>query len=151
MNDLYGLFVVLHVLSAVVGMGPTFVFPLIRKSATTGSQLRFVVGLIQKLEPLPNIGGVVLVVSGILLMVMNKTGISLMWLNVSIILLIVMLVLLIGFIGPRMKKATQLALSSQGEQIPAEYIQSMKAITPLEKAVQAIIVAVIVLMVLQPF
>jgi len=151
MNSLYGLFVVLHVLAAVVGMGPTFVFPLIRKSATNGSQLRFAVGLIQKLEQLPNIGGAVLVVTGILLMILNKTGLSLMWLNVSIVLLIVMIVLLIGFIGPRMKKATQLVLSSQGEQIPAEYMQSMKAITPLEKAVQAIIVAVIVLMVLKPF
>lgn len=151
MNSLYGLFVVLHVLAAVVGMGSTFVFPLIRKSATTGSQLRFAVGLIQKLEQLPNIGGALLVVTGILLMILNKTGLSLMWLNVSIVLLIVMFVLLIGFIGPRMKKATQLVLSSQGEQIPAEYVQSMKAIAPLEKAVQAIIVAVIVLMVLKPF
>jgi uncharacterized membrane protein len=150
MISLYGLFVVLHVLAAVVGMGSTFVFPLIRKSAATGSQLRFALGLIQKLEQLPNIGGAVIVVTGILLMILNKTGLSLMWLNVSIVLLIVMIVLLAGFIGPRMKKVTQLVLSSQGEQIPAGYMQSIKTIAPLETAVQAIIVAVIVLMVLKP-
>ena len=151
MISLYELFVVLHVLATVVGMGSTFVFPLIRKSAVTASQLRFALGLIQKLEQLPNIGGAVLVVTGILLMILNKTGLSLMWLNISIVLLIVMIVLLAGLIGPRMRKVTQLVLSSQGDQIPAGYMQSIKTIAPLETVVQAIIVAVIVLMVLKPF
>lgn len=151
MISLYGMFVVLHVLAAVIGMGSTFAFPLIRKCAATGSQLRFSVGLIQKLEQMPNIGGAVLVVTGILLMILNKTGLSLMWLNVSIVLLIVMIVLMVGFIGPQMKKVTQMVLSSQGEHIPDGYVQSMKHIAPLETAVQAIIVAVIVLMVLKPF
>ncbi|WJH36050.1 DUF2269 domain-containing protein [Paenibacillus sp. CC-CFT747] len=131
--------------------GEPLLLSLIRKSATTGSQLRFALGLIHKLDPFPTIGGVVLIVTGIMLMILGKTGLSLLWLNVSSVLLIVMVVLLIGFLGPRMKKATELVLSSQGEPIPAGYSQAMKAILPLEKAVLAIILAVIVLMVLKPF
>jgi uncharacterized membrane protein len=151
MVSLYGLFVLLHVLAAIIGMGSTFAFPLIRKSAVTVSQLRYALGVLQRLERLPALGGAAIVVTGIVLMILSGAGLSLMWLNLSIFLVIVMIVLLTVFIGPRMKNITRLVFSSQDEQIPAEYIQSIKKIAPIETAVQAIIVAVIVLMVLKPF
>lgn len=151
MISLYGLFVVLHVLAAVAGMGSIFAFPLIRQSAATASQLRYALALIQKLEHLPALGGAAIIVTGIVLMILSGAGLSLMWLNLSILLVIVMVVLLTGFIEPQIRAVTRLVLASQGEQIPAEYIRSIRKTVPFERVVQAITVAVIVLMVLKPF
>jgi hypothetical protein len=146
-----GILLVLHVLAAIVGIGPAFVLPVLGKSAKSGSQLRFVFGLIKKVNNFPKIGGITLLVTGILLMIVSKIGFSLMWLNLSLLLFIIIEVIIIGFVEPRMKKVAQLVMSSEGDDIPSGFIDSMKRIAPLEGTVQILTILIIILMVVKPF
>lgn len=150
MSLLYDILLILHVLAAIAGIGPAFVLPLVGKSAKTGSQLRFVFALMQKINKFPKIGGITLIVTGILLMIIGKTGFALLWLNLSLLLFIVIEIIIIGFVEPGMKKIGSLVMASEGEEIPPGFAAAMNKIAPLETAVHALTLIIIVLMVIKP-
>lgn len=148
---MFGLLLVLHILSAIAFMGFAFLIPAIRRSAKTASQLRFVFDIIAKLSWFPKIGGAGLIVTGIGLMIITSMGLSRMWLNVSILLSLLLVVVTDAFIEPRLKKVARLVSASRGNEVPAEFSRVMKKIAPLELVVQLLMIAVIVLMVIKPF
>lgn len=150
MNIVYGILVVVHVLAAVIGIGPAFILPILGNSAKTGSQLRFVFGIIQRINIFPKTGGITLIISGILLMIVGKLGLSLLWLDLALLLFIVIEIVIIGFVEPKMKKVGQLVMASQGEEIPAGFIDSMKKVAPLELTVHVLTFVIIILMVVKP-
>ncbi|MBB3128299.1 putative membrane protein SirB2 [Paenibacillus rhizosphaerae] len=150
---LFGLLLVLHILSSIAFIGPAFVTPIIRRSARTVGQMHFVLGITAKLAIMPKIGGTVLILTGVGLMIITKMGLSQMWLNVSILLALILVALIDGWIEPRMKKVrkTISERQDQGDQIPAEFGLLLKKIVPAETAVLLLMIAVLVLMVVKPF
>lgn len=121
--DLFGLLLVLHILASITIIGPTFVMPIIRRSARTVGQLHFTFGITTKLAIMPKIGGAVLVLTGVWLMIITKMGLSQIWLNVSILLSLLVVIMIDGWIEPRMKKIIKIISESQeqGNDIPAEF------------------------------
>ena len=150
LNVLYEILVLLHVLAAIVGIGPAFILPILGKSAKTGSQLRFVFGVIQKINKFPKTGGITLIVTGLLLILVGKLGFSVLWLDLSFILFVIIEVMIIGIIQPKMKKIVQLVMTSQGEELPEGYAAAMKRIMPFEGTVHLLTFFIIILMVLKP-
>jgi uncharacterized membrane protein len=148
---MFGLLLVLHILSAIAFMGTAFLIPVFHRSAKTASQLRFVFDITSKLSWLPKIGGTALIVTGVGLMIITGMGLSQMWLNVSILLSLLLVVVIDAFIEPRLKKVTKLLAASNGEELPSEFSLAMKKLVPLESAAQLLMIAVIVLMVIKPF
>nr|WP_255723499.1 DUF2269 family protein [Sporosarcina sp. ACRSL] len=150
---MFGLLLVLHILAAIAIIGPAFVTPIIRRSARTIGQLRFAFGVTTKLAIIPKIGGAVLIITGVWLMIITKMGLSQMWLNVSILLSLLMVVIIDGLIAPRMKKIIKIVSESQdqGNEIPAELVLLMKRIVPIETAAQLLMITILVLMVVKPF
>ncbi|TBL78484.1 DUF2269 family protein [Paenibacillus thalictri] len=148
-----GLLLVLHILATIAVIGTAFVVPFIRRSARTAGQLRFAFSITTKLALLPKIGGAVLIVTGIWLMIITKMGLSQMWLNLSILLSLLMIVMIGGLIEPRMKKIMQIVSErqSQGDEVPAGLTRSMRKITLLESTAQLLMIAITVLMVVKPF
>lgn len=151
--DLFGLLLVLHILASIAIIGPAFVMPIIRRSARTVGQLHFTFGITTKLAIMPKIGGAVLVLTGVWLMIITKMGLSQIWLNVSILLSLLMVVMIDVWIEPRMKKIIKILSESQeqGNDIPTEFGQLIKKIVPIETAAQLLMIAILVLMVVKPF
>ncbi|MFD0697661.1 DUF2269 family protein [Paenibacillus sp. GCM10027628] len=150
---LFGLLLVLHILASIAIIGPAIVMPIIRRSARTVGQLHFTFGITTKLAIMPKIGGAVLILTGVWLMIITKMGLSQMWLNVSILLSLLMVVMIDGWIEPRMKKIIKIISESQdqGNEIPAEFGLLIKKIVPIETAAQLLMIAILVLMVVKPF
>ncbi|MEC0239987.1 DUF2269 family protein [Paenibacillus dokdonensis] len=150
---LYGLLLFLHILASIAIIGPAFVMPVIRRSARTVGQLNFAFGMTAKLAIMPKIGGIVLILTGVWLMIIAKIGLSQMWLNVSILLSLLMVVMIDVWIEPRMKKIIKIISESQdqGNEIPAEFGLLIKKIVPIETAAQVLMIAILVLMVVKPF
>ena len=150
---LFGLLLVLHILASIAIIGPAIVMPIIRRSARTVGQLHFTFGITTKLAIMPKIGGAVLILTGVWLMIITKMGLSQMWLNVSILLSLLMVVMIDGWIEPRMKKIIKVISESQdkGNEIPAEFGLLIKKIVPIETAAQLLMIAILVLMVVKPF
>ncbi|TDF92996.1 DUF2269 family protein [Paenibacillus piri] len=150
---LFGLLLVLHILASIAIIGFAFVMPIIRRSARTVGQLYFAFGITTKLAIMPKIGGAVLILTGVWLMIITKMGLSQMWLNVSILLSLLMVVMIDGWIEPRMKKIIKLISESQDQdnEIPAEFGLLIKKIVPIERAAQLLMIAIVALMVVKPF
>ena len=150
---MFGLLLVLHILASIALIGPAFVMPIIRRSARSVGQLRFAFGITTKLAIIPKIGGAVLIITGVWLMIITKMGLSQMWLNVSFLLSLLIVVMIDGFIEPRIKKIIKIVSESQdqGNEIPAEFGRLMKKIVPIETAAQLLMIAILVLMVVKPF
>ncbi|WP_284238677.1 DUF2269 family protein [Paenibacillus glycanilyticus] len=153
MIGLFGWLLVLHILSAFSIIGPSLVVPVLRRSARTVGQLRFAFDVTNRLAILPKIGGSGLIITGVWIMIITKMGLSQMWLNIAILLSLLLIAMIEGLIGPRMKTIMQIAStsSSKGEEVPAELSQLMKKIVPLETASQMLLIAITVIMVLKPF
>jgi len=150
---LFGLLLALHILASIAIIGPAFVMPIVRRSARTVDQLHFTFGITTKLAIMPKIGGAVLILTGVWLMIITNMGLSQMWLNVSILLSLLMVVMIDGWIEPRMKKIIKIISESQdqGNEIPAEFGLLIKKIVPIETAAQLLLIAIVVLMVIKPF
>ncbi|GLX67919.1 hypothetical protein MU1_22640 [Paenibacillus glycanilyticus] len=150
---MFGWLLVLHILSAFSIIGPSLVVPVLRRSARTVGQLRFAFDVTNRLAILPKIGGSGLIITGVWIMIITKMGLSQMWLNIAILLSLLLIAMIEGLIGPRMKTIMQIAStsSSKGEEVPAELSQLMKKIVPLETASQMLLIAITVIMVLKPF
>ncbi|OZB92341.1 DUF2269 family protein [Paenibacillus sp. XY044] len=150
---LFGLLLVLHILSSIAFIGPAFVMPIIRRSARTVGQLHFVLGITTKLAIITKIGGTGLILTGVGLMIIAKMGLSQMWLNVSILLALLIVVLIDGWIEPRLKKIRKIISERQDQvnEIPAEFGLLLKKIVPIETVAQLLMIAILVLMVVKPF
>lgn len=149
---LYGFLLLLHILASIAIIGPTFVMPIMRRSARTVGQLNFVFGITTKIAIMPKLGGVFLVVTGVWIMIIAKLGLTQMWLNISILLSLIMVVIIDGWMEPRMKKLkkTLAENSDKDEEIPADFGLQLQKIVPLETAAQLLMIAILVLMVIKP-
>lgn len=149
---LYGFLLLLHILASIAIVGPTFVMPIMRRSARTVSQLNFVFGITTKIAIMPKLGGVFLVVTGVWIMIIAKMGLSQMWLNISILLSLIMVVIIDGWLEPRMKKLKKILSENpdKDEEIPADFSLQLQKIVPLETAAQLLMIAILVLMVIKP-
>ncbi|WP_193726940.1 hypothetical protein [Paenibacillus guangzhouensis] len=65
---------------------------------------------------LPKIGGAILIITGVWLMIITQMGLSQMWLNISVLLSLLLVAMIDGLIGPRIKKIMLIASISQGKQ-----------------------------------
>ncbi|MBW5446202.1 DUF2269 family protein [Cohnella sp. CFH 77786] len=147
---MFGWLLVLHVLAAVAVIGSAFLGPIIRRSAKTIAQLRFIFDITAKVAWYFKIGGVVLVLTGIWLMVTAEMGFSQMWLNLSILLSLMLVVTISGLIEPRIKQIARIASESQGPELSADVLLAMRKLAPLETTAQLLSLAVTVLMVIKP-
>ncbi|EMI09174.1 hypothetical protein F510_2766, partial [Anoxybacillus gonensis] len=69
----YKFLLLLHVFAAVVGIGQAFSFSTIMRSTKTVPQVRFSLGVLEKIEKTVKIGSVTLLLTGIIMAIMNPT------------------------------------------------------------------------------
>ncbi|MDG0811256.1 DUF2269 family protein [Cohnella rhizosphaerae] len=147
---MYAWLLVLHILAAVAVIGSAFLAPIVRRSARTAAQLRFVFDATATVALLSKLGAAVLVLTGIWLMIIADTGFSQMWLNLSILLSLILAATIGGFIEPRVKRLKRIASESQGHGLSADVGLAMRKLVLWETTAQLLALAVTVLMVVKP-
>ncbi|PYI50294.1 DUF2269 family protein [Paenibacillus flagellatus] len=104
--------VLLHVLSAIIGLGPAYAFPLLLRPTTSVEEMERSLRQVARLELFPKISGTLAVLSGIVLFWIGSYGSLLqLWIGGTLVLYILIEVLIVGFLAPALKKL-QAALSS---------------------------------------
>lgn len=109
--------VFLHVVAAVVGLGPAYAFPLILKKEKSLIEMKRMVDLVARLEILPKVFGGLTLLSGLLLVWLGNYGTFFtLWISGALVLFILAEVVIIGFLTPAAKKlsAALVELSDQG-------------------------------------
>jgi uncharacterized membrane protein len=106
--------VFIHVLSAIIGIGPTYFGHILLRKGQTLGQLRSSLGFMPLLEKFPKILGSLAVVSGILLAWLGNYGFELLWIYGALVVYVIIQVVVIGFMAPAAKRlAVKVGASSE--------------------------------------
>lgn len=111
-EDWLNILVLIHVLSAVIGIGPTYFGHILLRKGQTLGQLRSSLGLMPLLEKFPKILGSLAAVSGILLAWLGDYGFKQLWIYGSLSIYIIIQVVVIGFMAPAAHKLTAKVMAS---------------------------------------
>ncbi|MEH7392314.1 DUF2269 family protein [Bacillus sp. JJ1474] len=147
----YEALVLIHVIAAVVGLGPAFIFSIISRFPKTKEQLLWTNDLLSKLEKPVKIGSITLFITGLVMGVLNTHLFTAGWYIASIILYIVAQILVIGIAGKKSKKAAEILESFQGNDIPEEVTELNKKSDTALSLASIIAIVMIVLMSVKPF
>jgi uncharacterized membrane protein len=151
MTTVYGVLVLIHVISAVAGFGVAFTFPIINKFAKTKEQLKWTNELMEKLEKPVKIASITLLVTGVIMGAINPYLFKEGWYITSILLYIIAQVLVIGIATKTTKESVQILENSTGDTIPTEVVGRNKKIDKVLAVASVIAVIMIFLMSVKPF
>mgnify|MGYP001198526778 CR=1 FL=1 len=148
----YKFLVLLHILSAILGMGPGFIMIYIVTKATTLTELRHAYLIRNRLHVFVMVGGTLLLLSGLGLGVLNPIYFSAKWYIISLILFLIALAFGPLVLSPRSKPIKELLNNTMNtETIPEQYYVFARKLFFYERIENLIFITIIVLMVLKPF
>ena len=149
--SLYGIIVGIHVIAAVVGMGPAFAFPIISKIAKNKEQLILMHLLMEKIEKPVKIGSLTLLATGLIMGALNTYLFTQAWYITSIILYFVAQIFVIGVSAKAMKQSNALLEAAKTDEIPDAVLALNKKSSSALNISSIIAVVMILLMSLKPF
>ena len=147
----YRFLVLIHVFSAILGLGPGFIMIYIVTRSETMTELRHAYMIRNRLHIFVMIGGTLLLITGLSMGAMNNYLFHQGWYVTSLTLFLIAL----GFgpivLSPRSKPIKALLKTHTGNTIPGEYYTLSKKLFFYERIENVIFLIIIVLMVLKPF
>ncbi|MFJ5758819.1 DUF2269 family protein [Neobacillus sp. NPDC093182] len=147
----YKILVVLHIFSAIMGMGPGFILTTVVKSGKTMTELRHSYAIRHKLHIFVMVGGTLLLITGLIMGLMNPSLFRMGWYVTSLVLFLAALAIGPLVLSPRSKPVKALLASHKGEEIPEEYYRLSRILFRYEHLENAIFIVIIALMILKPF
>jgi hypothetical protein len=150
MHLLYQIIVTIHVFAAIIGIGPTFVFPVITNFAKNNDQLKWSYQITNVASKFPKVGGITLIVTGLIMGWIVPSWFEQFWFDASIGLFIIIEIIVIGIIPKKMKGLVGYVFSQQSGEISEEYKQMVKKVVPFHSAVHILTILIIILMVVKP-
>jgi uncharacterized membrane protein len=147
----YRFLVLIHVFSAILGLGPGFIMIYIVTKAKTMTELRHAYAIRNRLHIFVMIGGSLLLITGLAMGSLQPYLFRMGWYVTALTLFLIAL----GFgpiiLSPRSKPIKALLKSHTGDKIPGEYYRLAKKLFFYERIENVIFLIIIVLMVLKPF
>ncbi|WP_342434047.1 DUF2269 family protein [Neobacillus sp. FSL H8-0543] len=151
MSTLYQVLVVIHIFSAILGMGPGFILMTVVKGSKTMTELRHSHAIRHSLHIFVMIGGTLLLITGLIMGSINLNLFKMGWYVTSLGLFLAALAMGPLVLSPRSKPIKALLHSHQGDDIPEEYNRLSKELFRYESLENIIFLIIIALMILKPF
>lgn len=146
--------ILIHVLSAIVGVGPTFFGHVLLRRKQSLSDLRANLELGKYLEFFPKIGGTIAVLSGLVLIFIGNYGsFGQLWLAGSLVLYILIQAIVIGIVTPNQKKLAGWVLdpaNAMVQEMPAEQRSLLGRVSNLYYCASALGALLFIFMIVKP-
>lgn len=141
----------IHIFSAILGLGPGFVMIYVVTRAKNMTELRYAYLIRNRLHNFVMVGGSLLLLSGLTMGIIQPYLFYTGWYVISLILFLIAL----GFgpliLSPRSKPIKKILKTHKGEEIPDEYYKLANKLFFYERLENIIFLIIILLMVLKPF
>ena len=147
----YRFLLLIHIFSAILGLGPGFVMIYIVTRANTMTELKHAYLIRNRLHIFVMIGGTLLIITGLWMGALNNYLFRQGWYVTSLILFLIALAFGPLVLSPRSKPIKGLLKTHQGDVIPQEYYKLAGKLFFFERIENVIFLTIIVLMVLKPF
>nr|WP_239583567.1 DUF2269 family protein [Metabacillus iocasae] len=149
---MYGAFVLIHVIAAVVGLGASFGMPVVAKygsKSVSNAKLCFEIN--KKIEKFAKIGSLVLLASAILMGIVNPHLWTQGWFIASLVIYFLIQPIVAAIIPKTVEKQVQIVMDSKGNSLSDDYHQLDRKIAKLNMVAHAAAILLIVLMSTKPF
>ncbi|KAA0547633.1 DUF2269 family protein [Bacillus sp. BGMRC 2118] len=148
--------VLIHVLSAIIGVGPTFFGHVLYRKNQTAVDLRHSMKLSNLLNFFPKIGGTLAVITGIILVIVGNYGsfFSTLWLIGSLVLYILIQIVVIAIIDPKAKKLSTWLFADENEavtELPVEQRNELLSINKLTYLASTLGTLLFIFMIWKPY
>jgi uncharacterized membrane protein len=147
----YKILLLIHIFSAILGMGPGFVMIYIVTRATNMTELRHAYLIRNRLHIFVMVGGTLLLLTGLAMGSINPYLFLTGWYISSLTLFLIALGFGTVILSPRSKPIKRLLKNHSGEDIPDEYYKLAKKLFFYERIENVFFLIVIALMILKPF
>lgn len=148
---LYGTTVLIHILSAIIGLGASFASPIILKGGKTVQSAQVAHSINTKVEGLVKVGSIVLLITGIGLGFMNNTLFQQGWYWTSIGLYIAIQPIVAYLMPKEVKKQEAILQSAKDDILPVTYHDSTKKIINFHKIAAVVVIVLVIMMSVKPF
>jgi len=149
--SLYKGLVLIHIVSAIMGLGPGFIMTLILKRAGTMQELAFAFKLRGFLHGLIMTGGILLLATGLAMGFLNPYLFRAGWYTVSLSLYLIAFLSGPFLLAPQSKKIKAVLGNYESSRIPDSYGQLARKLYKYEHGINLIFAVIIILMITKPF
>lgn len=149
--NFYSFLLLVHVFSAILGLGPGFVMIYIVTQAKNMTELKHAYLIRNRVHKFVMVGGTLLLVTGLWMGFLNPGFFYTGWYVTALILFLIALAFGPIVLSPKSKPIKELLKTHKGEEIPAEYQKLSKELFFYERLENIIFLIIIVLMILKPF
>lgn len=147
----YDFLVFIHIISAIVGLGPGFIMTFIVMKASTMTELRHAYFLRNRIHIFVMIGGIALLVTGLIMGFLNTSLFKTGWYIISLSLFLVTLAAGPIVLKPISAPIQKIISEHRGDDIPHAYEEHAKKLFICEHILNGIFIIIIILMILKPF
>lgn len=144
-------YILIHIVAAVFLVVPNVFVPLFAKSIKSLTNLKKLFKVSNWLSRFSKLGGLILLLSGLGIMWEAKIGFSQMWLNVSIVLVVVLEIIAALIAPKKMRMISDYIIQYEGNDIPENYKAMMREIVPYNALIHLITLMIMLLMIFKPF
>jgi len=144
----YRFILLIHVMSAILGLGPGFVMIYIVTKAKNMTELKHAYFIRNRIHIFVMVGGTLLLLTGIIMGCLNPLLFHVKWYVISLFLFLTALAFGPLFLSPRSKPIKKLLQEYNGEEIPAEYYALSKKLFFYERIENVLFLIIIFLMIL---
>lgn len=147
--------VLLHVLAAVIGLGPAYAFPFLLRNTSSAKEMESVLGQVSRLELFPKVAGTIAVISGLVLFWVGSYGPFLqIWIAGTLMLYVIIEILIIGFLNPAVKKLHAAIAASETElgaqELPPHIVSMYARVRNIHLWASLLSIVIFILMILKP-
>ncbi|WP_277678321.1 DUF2269 family protein [Gracilibacillus dipsosauri] len=151
MESIYPILVLIHIISAIVGIGPGFVLTKIIKSAKTMDEIRYAFRLKKRIHVFVMTGGILLLVTGLLMGFIHPILFKQGWYLTSLTLYFIAIGL-----GPTLLKKyaapiNEMLKTHKGDDVPESYANHVQKLLRTEYVENTLLLFIIIMMILKPF
>ena len=147
----YKILLLIHIFSAILGLGPGFIMIYIVTKASNMTELRTAYFIRNRLHIFVMIGGSLLLLTGLMMGAIHPYLFKMGWYISSLSLFLIALAFGPLVLSPRSKPIKALLKNRAGEAIPKEYYKLAQKLFFYERIENVIFLVIIMLMVLKPF
>lgn len=148
--SLYDILVFIHVVSAILGLGPGFIMIYVVQKANNMTELRHAYDIRSRIHLFVMVGGTLLLVTGLWMGFLRPYLFQEIWYSLSLILFLVALGVGPVILSPRARPIKQLLSEHTDEFIPETYYNLTRSLFFYERITNVIFIVIITLMIFKP-
>lgn len=151
MATVYTILVIIHIFSAILGMGPGFTLIPVVKTAKNMDQLRHAFYIKNRIHIFIMVGGILLLLSGLSMGAIHPYLFHMGWYVTSLTLFLIALAMGPVVLSPKTKPMKVKIAEFEGKDIPDDIKASLKVMYRYESFLNLLFLIIIALMITKPF